>query len=214
MEATREKLLDAAGAIFAEQGFKSATVRQICKAAGMNVAAVNYYFGDKERLYHDAVREAHRRLSDQFPLPAWPQDASAEVRLHGFIHTMLTRMIGGKSTPWEQRLMLREVLHPTAALRDLDEEYFRPHFEMLLSILRELLPDSVTIEQLRKIGFSIVGQCLYYRIAGDVVDMMTPVNERDQFSVEALAEHITSFTLASLQGICRGDVEPSSESMV
>jgi len=77
-----------------------------------------------------------------------------------------------------------------------------------------LLPDSVTIEQLRKIGFSIVGQCLYYRIAGDVVDMMTPVNERDQFSVEALAEHITSFTLASLQGICRGDVEPSSESMV
>jgi AcrR family transcriptional regulator len=48
---TREKLLEAAGQIFAEHGFQAATVREICSRAGANVAAINYYFGDKVELY-------------------------------------------------------------------------------------------------------------------------------------------------------------------
>ena len=47
-EATQLKLLEAAGRVFAEKGFQKATVREIVKAAGLrNIAAVNYYFGDK-----------------------------------------------------------------------------------------------------------------------------------------------------------------------
>ena len=43
---TRERLLKAAEALFAERGFKRVTVREICLAARANVAAVNYHFGD------------------------------------------------------------------------------------------------------------------------------------------------------------------------
>jgi AcrR family transcriptional regulator len=42
----RERLLSAAGREFAERGYEAATVRDICLAAGVNLAAVNYYFGD------------------------------------------------------------------------------------------------------------------------------------------------------------------------
>ena len=55
MDDTRENLLLAAGKVFADKGYEKATVREICKAAGVsNLAAVNYYFGDKERLYIEA----------------------------------------------------------------------------------------------------------------------------------------------------------------
>src|SRR5258705_8518020 len=50
-ENTREKILSAAGEVFAEQGFEGATIRAITERAGVNVAAVNYHFRDKAELF-------------------------------------------------------------------------------------------------------------------------------------------------------------------
>jgi AcrR family transcriptional regulator len=205
MDGVREKILDAAGRVFAERGYKSATIRQICQAAEANVAAVNYYFGDKQQLYLEAVKQAHRRLSTQFPLQPWPEDAPPERKLNGFIRAMLARMIGGKATPWEQQLMLREVLHPTSACRELVEEYFRPQLELLLSIVVELMPSGTAAHRQRQVAFSIIGQCLFYRIAGDIVEMMAATDDQNHFTIEQLAEHITGFSLAAISGSSPAD---------
>ncbi|MDA1050191.1 MAG: CerR family C-terminal domain-containing protein [Planctomycetota bacterium] len=205
MDGVREKILDAAGRVFAERGYKSATIRQICQVAEVNVAAVNYYFGDKQQLYLETVKQAHRRLSAQFPLPPWPEETLPTIKLNGFVRAMLARMIGGKATPWEQQLMLREVLHPTRACRELVEQYFRPQLELLLSIIDELLPDDTPAHQQRQVAFSIIGQCLFYRIAGDIVEMMAAKDDQNHFSIDQLAEHITGFSLAAISGTTRSD---------
>src|SRR6201986_1532249 len=57
-EKTRDKILSAAGEVFAEQGFEGATVRAITERAGVNVAAVNYHFRDKAELYTRVVIDA------------------------------------------------------------------------------------------------------------------------------------------------------------
>ena len=49
--ATRERLLEAACALFAERGWHGARVQDVCRAADANIAAVNYHFGGKEGLY-------------------------------------------------------------------------------------------------------------------------------------------------------------------
>ena len=51
----RGRILSAAGQEFADKGFEAATIRDICTLAAVNVAAVNYYFGDKHRLYIESV---------------------------------------------------------------------------------------------------------------------------------------------------------------
>lgn len=202
MSDPRDNILHAAGPIFAEKGYKSATVREICQVAGANVAAVNYYFGDKESLYIETVKHATRSLATKVPLPDWAVDAGPELRLRGMIRTLLTRMLSD-AAPWEQQLMFREVLHPTAACRAMGEEYFRPHFELLLGILNQLLPADTPSHKRRQIGFSIVGQCVHYRLAGAVVEMLTPDDEREHFEIDRLAEHIADFTLASIAQTCQ-----------
>jgi AcrR family transcriptional regulator len=52
----KEQILDAAEPLFAEKGFDGVSVREITRAAEVNVAAVHYHFGSKKELYLEMVR--------------------------------------------------------------------------------------------------------------------------------------------------------------
>jgi AcrR family transcriptional regulator len=58
---TKERILTAAEALFAQRGFEGASLRQLTAAAGVNLAAVNYHFGSKDNL----VEEVFKRRLDQ-----------------------------------------------------------------------------------------------------------------------------------------------------
>src|SRR5947207_5435679 len=90
---TREKLLAAAAEVFAEAGFRNATVREICQRAGANIAAVNYHFGDKEKLYLEVLRRTQEDAFQKFP-PDYgvKSNASAEEKLKAFVHSFLLRI--------------------------------------------------------------------------------------------------------------------------
>jgi hypothetical protein len=104
-----------------------------------------------------------------------------------------------KTAPWHARLMMREVLSPTSACRELAEEYFRPQFELLLGVIDELVPAEVTLPTRQKVAFSVVGQCLYYRLAGEIVALLVDEETRhEHYTIEALTEHITQMSLAAL----------------
>ncbi len=195
---TRNQILDAAGPVFAEKGF-DATVREICTTANVNLAAVNYHFGDKQQLYVETVRRAYQLRSTEVPMPSWPTAANPREKLTGYISTLITRLVGLDKAPWPTRLLTREVLQPTTACKDLVEEYFRPQFDSLLEILDEVVPGSTPLHQRQQLAFSIVGQCLFYRFAGGVVTMLvTPADVEERYDVEQLAGHIASFSMAAL----------------
>jgi AcrR family transcriptional regulator len=195
----KEQILMASGPIFAQRGYEKATVREICAAAAVNVAAVNYYFGDKQQLYIESVKRAYERRSSQIPMPSWPPGANAEAMFRGFVMTLVRRMVVMDDAPWESRLLLREVLHPTDACKTLVQNFFRPQMERLMSILGQLLPSAVPLARRRKIAFSVVGQCMFYRVASDVVSMMVPADElRQQYTLEQLGHHIAETILAAI----------------
>lgn len=195
---SKTRLLLAAGPVFAEKGFQGATVREICETAQVNIASVNYHFGDKESLYVETVRRARQMRAEQYPMPEWPAGTPAEVRLRQFIKTMVERMLAEEETPWQLRLLMREVLEPTEACRQLVNEYFRPQMERMHQMLRELAPH-VSDAMLHKIGFSIIGQCFYYRVSRQIVELLeTPERMATEYGPAQIAEHVATFSLAAL----------------
>ena len=196
---TRERIIDAAGEIFAQRGFDATTVRDICQAAGANVAAVNYYFGDKQRLYIEAVVRAHRWRMERARLPEWSADTPPESKLADFIATFLRRVLTGPDDTWHTRLIMREISHPTEACAELVQSSIRPQFEILIGILRELLPGDVDDEEFHRTAFSIVGQCLFYHFADPVVRNLLDESEYADLGVETLGRHIAAFSMAALK---------------
>jgi AcrR family transcriptional regulator len=192
----QERLLEAAEQVFGDKGFKAASIREICKLADANIAAVNYHFGDKERLYIEAVKYAHRGCTQGEPFTEWPAGTPAVDKLRDFIHVVVSRMMQPASVQSLQ-LMMREMAQPTAACAEVVHEYIQPMADKLTAILVELLPGT-TQEQLALIAFSIVGQCLFYRNHRAIAAMVIGEEQFARYQIEQVADHIFAFTLRGL----------------
>lgn len=199
---TKTRLLEAAGEEFAARGFQGATIRAIIRRAGANLAAVNYHFRDKEGLYVQAVLEAHKGCVSE-GWPELPADASPEDELRAHIrHFLISVLAMGKNDHWHHRLMMRELLEPSGASEALVRETIRPKFEQLAGVVRRLRPD-LTGRRLTATVFSVVGQCLHYKMARPIAERLVGPQAFADFDVEFLTDHITRFTLDALR--CGGE---------
>lgn len=118
--------------------------------------------------------------------------------------------MASQTMPWQVRLLMREIMQPTEACRQLAEEYFRPFFEVLMSIIDEIVGRKLPAVRRRQVAFSIIGQCLFYRVAGGLAEMLIDETKIDeQFELAALKSHITDFSLAAIRGIAVNDTNQS-----
>lgn len=211
MDDTRQQLMDAAGPHFAERGFRSTTVREICDAAKANQAAINYHFGDKENLYIECVRLAAASCMTRVPMPTFPDEMPPREKLREFVRMFVNRVAVDHMPAWQGQLIMREMLFPTQACAEFVKDYVRPTFGALREILMQLLPPNVSERKRMMIGFSIVGQVLHYRAARSVVTLLIGPEAFQSLDVETLTEHITTFSLAAIDRIAHestGEAQP------
>jgi AcrR family transcriptional regulator len=206
--ATREHLLEAAGEVFAEVGFRAATVRQICQRAGANIAAVNYHFGDKAELYQAVLRESYQAAIAKYP-PNFglPPRATPEQRLRAFIHSFLLRIFSEGPSARHGKLMAREMIEPTGALDGIVKDNIRPMSVVMMSIVGDLVGPKATDKTKRLCAMSVVSQVLFYHHCRPVVLRLFPETKFDDATISALTDHITNFSLAALKQIAKPTVK-------
>ncbi|HOW63879.1 MAG TPA: TetR family transcriptional regulator [Candidatus Paceibacterota bacterium] len=120
----KARLLDAALATFGNKGLKAATVREIARVAGQNVAAIAYHFGGKDPLYRAVlegiVREIRSRLRDvleqvaHFEAQSEHPKAEALRLLKLFLRAVYLRVLSRDDALPLVRLVVREQLHATS----------------------------------------------------------------------------------------------------
>jgi TetR/AcrR family transcriptional regulator, regulator of cefoperazone and chloramphenicol sensitivity len=202
---TRERLLQAAGEVFSEQGFARATVREICRrAAVQNLAAIGYHFGDKEQLYREVLRVAHCAAQGHAFLDhGLPTGATPEERLEKFVHELIFHCFEGTRQSWQDQLILREWSDPTEPMANLVEDYMRPRYELLLGLVREIVGPAVAEITVKRCVNSLVSQCVHYHQARFIFSRLTPEQSLDEAGLKELAAHIAAFSLAGMKALSK-----------
>jgi len=130
---TRERLLVAATRLFADSGYRGASVRDICNHAGANPGAISYHFGGKRQLYRSVLRQAAAVLAELGPAndSEDPTESPSAVETLGLI---LRRL---QTDDTATRLLLRDLADGGAVAVESLTPPLRSAFEQLNAALGE-----------------------------------------------------------------------------
>jgi TetR/AcrR family transcriptional regulator, regulator of cefoperazone and chloramphenicol sensitivity len=199
---TYDRLLEVAARLFAARGFKDVTIREICRAARANVAAVNYHFGDKLGLYREVLNKAIETM--QATTEAARQAGTgldAEQKLRAYVRVFLQRTAAQSGDSWIHQLMLREMADPTPAIELVFEQVIRPRVAYLSEVVAEVLDVSASDEQVLRSVMSIQSQC--HAAMPNPLSKRLMRNLTADATLDDLAEHIAQCSLGGLTAVAR-----------
>ena len=205
LELTRDKLIEAAGQVFAERGYRAATIREICRRAGANVAAVNYTFGGKMSLYTEVLRHSMRAAGEAAAMSAaLDSSLSPEGTIRGVIRARLMSLCQGPRPDWHIRLVMHEFSHPTPAMGRVVDEGMRPIYDRVRKAVAAIIGLPLDHETTRLSVNSIVGQILFYTFSQPVLARLQPELKLTPDQLDRIADHIAEFSLAYLKKVGHG----------
>lgn len=197
-EATRARLLEAAGQLFSQQGFAETTSKAVAQAAAADLASINYHFGSRNGLYQAVLLEAHRQLLDLDDLQRIASSAlNAEQRLYELLAGLVQR--AQQPEAWAPRVLARELLAPSSHLQVLMEEAVPPKMMAVAHILSEISGIPATEPALLRCLLSVAAPCMMLIVIGRGVP--GPLQVVMQGPSPTLLAHLHRFAIAGLQAV-------------
>ena len=197
-EDTRARLLRAALQLFSEKGFAQTSVRAIAQAAGTNVAAIAYHFGDKAQLYTATFYEPFGSCSDLILVFANPA-LDLPGALHHYFAGFLEPLKHDDLVTQSLRLHVRELLDPTHVWPELIERECRAPHMALIQVLCRHMGVPVVDDDMHRLAFSLAGLVMQLWTQRDPLMAIAPQLAGAE-AVDPWVERLTGYALSMVQG--------------
>ena len=194
----RSRLVSAALRLFAEKGFEAATTREICEAAGANISAIRYYFGDKAGLYRAAFTEPLGEKSCHANLAAYGNLPLPEALKLLFID-FLEPLKLGEEFSLVMKLHFREMIEPTGTWQEKTEAEIKPQHHALVCMLQQYLDLKNADADTHRLAFAIIGMAVHFYVGQEVVLGIAPQILNTPQAIDVLAERLTGYALAMIE---------------
>lgn len=206
---TKAKLFAVGEKLFAEKGLASTSIRDLAREAGVNIAAVNYYFGSKENLYLETLRNTFQKamvsspkfhtLLEEAKAAKTPQ--AAQQAIVEYIHLFMQLLFTSDETRRHACLMSREMSDPSPALDVIVQEFILPKHRALSDLIVQAQPALANSPNLSFYTLSIVSQCLHYHFALPITLKILNEKEMTPKLISKLARHISNFSLEAIKNV-------------
>jgi AcrR family transcriptional regulator len=206
-EITREKILDWAEQLFARQGFDGVSVRDITRAASVDVALANYHFGSKEQLFDavllrraEAMNQRRVALLDAAVATSRPSPPSVEAIIHAFTWPVAEVMLEGGAGGRAYGALVAQVNNSPKWGRIAMTRFFDPVVRRFIATLRETLPQCDE----RELFWS------YHFLSGALTLSMAETGRLDNLSdgrcksedLQAIFHRMVPFCAAGFRALC------------
>ena len=215
----RERLLEAAGRLFAERGYASVSTREVAKSAHVNLSAINYHFGSKRALYRSVIetlvadleprRSALVVLLSQAVEAANGDRAQLAAVARRFVQGVLGFMLGDDMPSWHMQLILREVNQPAIGFDLILEGHLNPLHDAIAQLVGAATGQDPLSASSRLLTQSVVGMCLSF---GPVRSVVLARLEWDQYTPERIAQVVAVVAPAVVRALGLDSHEASAAS--
>lgn len=212
-EDTRRRILEAALDIFATEGYEGASTRQLAERAGVNLPAIQYYFGSKEGLYRavigdivDQTKTHMAPLAPKVSAAIADQDAPPEVLLEllcAMMESFVVLVTSGPQIDSKRLLFARAEVERTAGLDALHESGMEHMFNPCLGLISRLFGKPTDDPEMVFRTLALLGQIVMF--CHDSVSRVLKSPELDEESVHTIQklirEHTQAIFRANLSGV-------------
>lgn len=191
----RARLLHAALRLFAEKGFANTSTRELATAAGVNIAAISYYFGDKAGLYRAAYTEPMGGSCGEV-ITFDPTQVTLEPALRLLLTQFVAPLKQGDLVQLCMRLHFREMLEPTGLWAEEIDNGIRPAHAGLVQALCAHLQLLQADDDVHRLAFSIVGLAIHMFVGRDIMQVLRPQLQADAAAIDTYTERLLGYALA------------------
>jgi AcrR family transcriptional regulator len=172
-EQSRERLMQAGLRLFARQGFAKTSTREIAEAAGVNLAAISYYFGDKEGLYRAVFFETQGKPADEIARYAG-ETLTLREALRGLFIGFVEPLKEGERAQLCTRLHAREYLEPTGLWQQEIAEGIGPMHAALVQVLCRHLGLRRADPEVQRLALCLAGLGVHLHVCTELIDALAP----------------------------------------
>lgn len=155
---TKEKLLNAAEALFGERSFDTVSLRDITNEAGVTLALATYHFSTKENLFAEVVARRAKILNhlrrESLAAVLSKQTLTLEALFDAFMRPLFEKM-QNDDEGWQAYILVVSKLGQTNQWLNLLRENFDETGNIFLTQLKILLPDSDEEDLARCFSFAL-----------------------------------------------------------
>jgi len=200
-EATRTRILEAAGELFATTGYAETPNKAIAAHAQVDLASINYHFGNRGGLYQAVLTESYGQV---LGLANLMQLVGSELAPASKLRALIEQLVGHATREpqaWELRVLARELLAPTSHLQTLFQDEALPKVALLRRMLSEItrIPDQDPA--LTRCLLCVIAPCLMLLVGGRTFP--GPLQEVFQMPSQAIASHLYHYALGGLNAVSR-----------
>jgi len=193
-EPSRTRLLRAALALFAQQGYAKASTREIAEAARTNVAAISYYFGDKAGLYRAVFFEPLGVPCET--LRGSAAEPTLEQALRSFYTGFLEPLRQGDLARQCMRLHFREMLEPTGLWEADFTHGMRPMHDALVAALVRHFGLQRADDEVLRLAVCISALGVHLHVGRDVIDTLAPKLNAGPKALDAWMQRLVMYAQA------------------